>query len=65
MLLAELIDEGKLLDSSTIVRTLRLSRGESTWLRGTHLLRQAADVLAGIHRLARGIQIPGVQSRKA
>ena len=32
--LAELIDEGELREQLDYVRTLRLSRGESTWLRG-------------------------------
>jgi len=32
--LAELIDEGELREQLDHVRTLRLSRGESTWLRG-------------------------------
>ncbi len=34
--LGELIDEGELREQLDHIRTLRLSRGESTWLRGNH-----------------------------
>jgi nicotinate phosphoribosyltransferase len=51
--LAELIDEGELREQLDHIRGLSLTRGESTWLRGQHLLRQAADVLARVHGMVR------------
>ena len=42
--LDKLLDEEELRDQLEHIRSLRLSRGESTWLRGQHLLWNSANV---------------------
>jgi nicotinate phosphoribosyltransferase len=65
--LGRLIDIGELKEQLDHIRTLRLSRGESTWLRGNNVLRQAADVRARVHPVAGRLSVfrPTTWKRKA
>ena len=51
--------------SSTMSARCRLTRGESTWLRGNTFYGTPADVLAGVHGLARGVPLPRIPAREA
>ena len=63
--LAEIVDEGELREQLDHIRTLRLTRGEFDLAARQHLLRPPADVLAGLHGLAREVPLPRVPAREA
>ena len=56
--LAKLIDEGELRAQLDHIRTLSLSRGESTWLRGNTFLWQAGHVPPRFHGMVREFAPP-------
>ena len=51
--LAELIDEGELREQLDHIRSLSLTRGESTWMRGNTFYGKRSDVFPRIHGLVR------------
>ena len=63
--LARLIDEDDLRAQLDHIRGLRLTRGEFDLAARQHLLRQALDVRAGLHGLARGLPHARVPARAA
>ena len=58
--LAQLVDIGELKEQLDHIRTLSLARGEFDLAARQHVLRQAADVRARLHRVARGLPLPGL-----
>ena len=56
--LAELIDEGELREQLDHIRTLRLSRGESTWLRGNTFYGKRAMFRPDFMEWFEGLQLP-------
>lgn len=56
--LAELIDEGELREQLDYVRTLRLSRGESTWLRGNTFYGKRQMFRSDFMEWFEGLQLP-------
>ncbi|MDY6860435.1 MAG: nicotinate phosphoribosyltransferase [Pseudomonadota bacterium] len=56
--LAELIDEGELREQLDHIRTLRLSRGESTWLRGNMFYGKRQMFRSDFMEWFEGLQLP-------
>lgn len=56
--LAELIDEGELREQLDHIRTLRLTRGESTWLRGNMFYGKRAMFQPDFMEWFEGLQLP-------
>ena len=62
--LADLIDEGELRDQLDHIRTLRLTRGESTWLRGNTFYGKRQMFRPDFMEWFEGLQLPPYQLDK-
>ncbi|MRX49676.1 nicotinate phosphoribosyltransferase [Paracoccus sp. S-4012] len=62
--LAELIDEGELREQLDHVRSLRLTRGESTWLRGNTFYGKRQMFTPEFMAFLEGLQLPAYQLEK-
>jgi nicotinate phosphoribosyltransferase len=62
--LADLIDEGELREQLDHVRTLRLSRGESTWLRGNTFYGKRQMFRSDFMEWFEGLQLPAYHLEK-
>ncbi|KAJ57383.1 nicotinate phosphoribosyltransferase [Actibacterium mucosum KCTC 23349] len=62
--LADLIDEGELREQLDHIRTLRLTRGESTWLRGNMFYGKRAMFRPDFMEWFEGLQLPAYQLEK-
>ena len=62
--LAELVDEGELREQLDHIRSLRLTRGESTWLRGNTFYGKRQMFTSGFMEWFENLQLPPYQLEK-